>query len=145
MRPNSPKDKARELQRRLYVAAKVFGAHADDEELNAARARALRALRKLKPRFTQRQPALEHLIVKAPFTTRTNGVEWMWVEVVHWEGKKLSGILQNDPYEVDDLKAGARVEVDEDSLFDYLYRRADGTDEGGETTKILMARERRSP
>jgi len=26
----------------------------------------------------------------------------------------------------------------------YLYRRADGTDEGGETTKILMAREKRS-
>ena len=47
------------------------------------------------------------------------------------------------PYEVDDLKAGARVEVDEGSLFDYLYRRADGTDEGGETTKILMAREKR--
>lgn len=66
----------------------------------------------------------------------------MWIEVVRWEGKKLKGILLNDPYEVDDLKAGARVEVDEDSLFDYSYRHADGTEEGNETTKILMAREK---
>jgi uncharacterized protein YegJ (DUF2314 family) len=131
------------LSRFFGSEEKVLGAHADDDELNAARARALRALAKLKPRFTLRQPALEHLLVKAPFTTRTSGVEWMWVEVVRWEGKKLSGILQNDPYEVDDLKAGAHVEVNEDALFDYLYRRADGTDEGGETTKILMAREKR--
>src|SRR5262249_46214802 len=121
---------------------KVMGAHADDEELNAARARAQRALAKLKPRMTPRPPDLDHLLVKAPFTTRTNGVEWMWVEIVRWEGKKLSGILQNDPYEVDGLKAGSRVEVEEDSLFDYMYRRADGTSEGGETTKILMAREK---
>lgn len=121
---------------------KVMGAKADDDELNAARARAKKALARLKPHVTPRPPDLAHLLVKAPFTTRTNGVEWMWVEVVRWEGKKLSGILQNDPYEVDNLKAGAHVEVDEDSLFDYLYRHADGTDEGGETTKILMAREK---
>jgi uncharacterized protein YegJ (DUF2314 family) len=121
---------------------KVMGAGEDDVELNAARARARLALAKLKPRMTPRPPEREHLVVKAPFTTRTQGVEWMWVEVVRWKGKKLEGILQNDPYEVDDLKAGAHVEVDEDSLFDYLYRHADGTDEGGETSKILMAREK---
>ncbi len=121
---------------------KVSGARADDEELNAARARARRALAKLKPRMTPRPPALEHLVVKAPFATRSDGVEWMWVEVVRWQGKKISGILQNDPYEVDGVKAGSHVEVDEDSLFDYLYQHADGTREGGETTKILMAREK---
>ncbi len=62
---------------------------------------------------------MKRLLVKAPFATRAGGNEWMWVEVVRWEGNRISGILENDSYQVEGLKAGARVEVDEASLFDY--------------------------
>jgi uncharacterized protein YegJ (DUF2314 family) len=135
--------------RQTELVARVFGAddgltmaRDDDAELLAASRRAKAALAKLKPRLTPRPPELQQLMVKAPFTTTSGGVEWMWVEVVRWEGRKIQGILENDPYEVKGLKAGARVEVDEDALFDFILRRQDGTTEGNETGKILQARER---
>jgi uncharacterized protein YegJ (DUF2314 family) len=120
----------------------VLFAKDDDGELLAASRRAKQALAKLKPRFTPKPPQLEQLVVKAPFTTPGGGVEWMWVEVVRWEGTRIKGILENDPGQVPNLKAGALVEVDEDSLFDYLLRRRDGTTKGNETSKILEARDK---
>jgi hypothetical protein len=52
-----------------------------------------------------------------------------------------SGILANDPFEISTLKAGARVEVTADEIFDYILRRRDGTEEGNETGKLMGARE----
>jgi len=61
----------------------------------------------------------------------------MWVEVVRWQGRTIRGILQNDPFEVPDLKSGARVEVKEGSLFDYILEKKDGTKEGNETGRLI--------
>ena len=76
-------------------------------------------------------------MVKGPFKTASGGNEWMWIEVVRWKGSKIEGILENDPFQVPNLKAGARVEVEEDSIFDYIYRHADGTREGNETSALI--------
>jgi uncharacterized protein YegJ (DUF2314 family) len=112
-----------------------------DDELLAASRRAKAALMKHKPRYLKELPEGERLLVKAPFRTRTGGNEWMWVEVVRWRGRTIRGILQNDPFEVPDLKAGARVEVKEDSLFDYILEKKDGTKEGNETRRLLERQE----
>jgi hypothetical protein len=40
------------------------------------------------------------------------------------------------------LESGARVTVPEDSIFDYIYRRADGGVEGNETAAL---RQKRAP
>lgn len=136
-------------ERQNFALATLFGAEdsltrvAHDEALLAASARAKQAVLKHKARFAKAPPLGEELLVKAPFRTATGGNEWMWVEVVRWDGTKISGILENDPFEVPGLKVGARVEVEESSLFDYLLRRPDGTTEGGETSKLLEAREKR--
>ena len=61
---------------------------------------------------------------------------------MRWQGHTIRGILDNDPFEIPDLKAGAKVEVKEDSLFDYLLVKRDGTQEGNETAR-LMKREPR--
>jgi uncharacterized protein YegJ (DUF2314 family) len=66
----------------------------------------------------------------------------MWVEVLRWEGKTIHGVLQNDPYDVPDMKAGARVDVSEDSIFDYIHRGADGGLEGNETGRLIEAHRR---
>jgi uncharacterized protein YegJ (DUF2314 family) len=141
--PDTLQVRQNELLSRFFGAEdSVTSAKADDPELLAASRRAKQALAKMKPLVTPKPPPLEHLIVKAPFATPGGGTEWMWVEVVRWEGTKISGILENDPDQVRDLKAGARVEVEESSLFDYILRRRDGTLEGNETGKILQAREK---
>jgi uncharacterized protein YegJ (DUF2314 family) len=108
-----------------------------DKELLAASERARRKALALKPRYAKTPPLNERLSVKAPFKTKDGGNEWMWVEVVRWEGSTIKGILQNDPYEVPNLKAGARVDVDEKTIFDYILSKPDGTQEGNETGALI--------
>jgi uncharacterized protein YegJ (DUF2314 family) len=119
----------------------VFGAAADDTELNAASARARKALVALRPTFARGIPPMTLLHVKAPFTTDRGGVEWMWVEVTSWNGKRLSGVLVSEPLDVKALKQGARVKVKIDEVFDYVYWH-DGKKDGNETTEILKRRQR---
>jgi uncharacterized protein YegJ (DUF2314 family) len=75
--------------------------------------------------------------VKAPFKTPDGSNEWMWVEVLTWNGKNIKGILQNDPYDVPGLVAGAEVEVYENDIFDYILYKPDGSFEGNETEQYL--------
>ena len=96
----------------------------------------------VKPKFHTSWSELNHLMVKAPFRTDDGGNEWMWLDVVRWKGKTIEGILQNDPAAVSGLAAGARVTVDEDSVFDYIVRRADGTTEGNTTAELTERRQK---
>jgi uncharacterized protein YegJ (DUF2314 family) len=137
-------DRLQERQNGLLTT--LFGSkddlvHVDhDEELLAASARMRKALLAQKARFAKGIPVGTQLIVKAPFRTLRGGNEWMWVEVTSWKGTTFCGILENEPYEVPKLKAGAKVEVEEGSIFDYMLRKNDGSIEGGETSKLLQAR-----
>jgi uncharacterized protein YegJ (DUF2314 family) len=111
-----------------------------DEELIAARDRARVKLLALKPRFQKGLAPGELLQVKVGFPVPSGGNEWMWVEVVEWNGSSIKGILQNTPFKVPDLKAGARVEAPEGEVFDYIFSHADGTEEGNETGEIMQRR-----
>jgi uncharacterized protein YegJ (DUF2314 family) len=132
------------LQERQNAAlASMFGAHdaltrvKHDPALLAASARARARLMALKPVWSKQPPELERLMVKGPFSTPSGGNEWMWVEVTSWEGTTIHGLLQNDPYEAEGLRAGSRVAVDESSVFDYILQKTDGGVEGNETAKLL--------
>lgn len=71
------------------------------------------------------------------FATRSGGTEWMWLEVTAWKGSVLSGPLANVPEDVPELHEGAWVSVEQAKVFDYLFHRADGTEEGNTTAKLL--------
>jgi uncharacterized protein YegJ (DUF2314 family) len=132
--------------RHLETITAVYGSSEDivyvkhDQQLEAASKQARDRLMKRKAHFEQGPPLGEELLVKAPFQTPDGGTEWMWVELVSWRGKVIHGILQNDPFDIPDLKAGARVEVAEDAIFDYIWRKADGTTEGNRTSALLKGR-----
>ncbi|MFW5739820.1 MAG: DUF2314 domain-containing protein [Myxococcota bacterium] len=79
-------------------------------------------------------------MVKAPFKTASGGNEWMWVEVISWQGSTIRGVLQNVPYDMPGLKQGARVEVEESAIFDYIYTSSDGGQVGNETDALLLGR-----
>jgi uncharacterized protein YegJ (DUF2314 family) len=142
---NFPGHSPQELQQ--AALSQVFGSEdhlfrtKHDRELLDARDRARAQLPMIAERFRKGPPPGEHLLVKAPFKTPDGGNEWMWVEVTQWDGNRITGILENDPVDVRDLKSGATVTVDQRELFDYVCRHADGTMEGGETSKILERRE----
>ena len=112
-----------------------------DDELLAASARAKAQLPSLKRHFAKGLSPRERLLVKGPFKTRDGGNEWMWVEVTRWTDRTIGGILQNEPFEVDGLRAGASVEVAEDDVFDYLHAQADGSQKGNETGEVIQRRE----
>jgi uncharacterized protein YegJ (DUF2314 family) len=121
----------------LFGASDSISYIKHDDALLAASEKAKQELARLAPIFQKKIPDLEHLMVKAPFRTDSGGNEWMWVEVTLWQGTNIEGILMNDPFEIKKLKAGARVKVDQQSVFDYIHRRADGTEVGNETGNLI--------
>jgi len=118
----------------------MASARAGDAELEAARARARVKVMALKPRFRDGPPEMESLAVKGPFATASGSVEWMWVEVTRWRGATVEGILESHPYDVPSLRAGSKVTVKEDEIFDYMHHLGDGGTEGNETSRILEGR-----
>ena len=79
----------------------------------------------------------EFLQVKAGFATPDGEKEWMWVEVTAWNDDKIRGLLRNEPYKILKLHGGQVVKIAESDVFDYLYRHADGVEEGNDTGRII--------
>ena len=135
-------------ERQAAVVSELFGAHDEivnvkhDEELLAASERARNKAVLIGKRYAKGPPFGEQLMVKAPFETSSGGEEWMWVEVVRWDGDDIDGILKNDPFDVPALKDGARVEVQASKVFDYILTKKDGSIEGNETSPMIEAREK---
>ena len=138
--PKQLQEQQNALLTRLFGSEDKVVTTEHDAALEAASARARQAVLKHKPRYRMQPPFGEQLMVKAPFEMDGGGNEWMWVEVVRWDGGTIDGVLQSDPQNVPGLKAGARVRVDEGTLFDYLLTRADGRREGNETGALLEKR-----
>ncbi len=137
-------------ERQVAVLTRLFGAEDqvsyarhDDGELEAASRRARAALPAFKAGFA-RHPDRERFVVKVPFRA-VEGVEYMWVEVRSWEGKRIAGILVSDPQHVKHLRAGAAVTVQEDDVYDWMREYPDGRVEGNETSKVLLKRDQGSP
>lgn len=142
-----PGDPGRVQERQAATLAALFGATDSvltlehDAALLAASQRARKKAFALRERFAKGPPFGEELLVKAPFET-PEGNEWIWVEVVSWQGNAITGVLTEDAFEIPTLKAGSRVEVQADKIFDYLLRKRDGSKEGNETEPLLEARAR---
>lgn len=135
-------------ERQEALLASLFGAEDSivsiehDPEILAASQGARKKLQSLRQRFQKGLAPGEVLLLKAPFKVPAGGNEYMWVEVVNWEGESIAGLLSNDPVDIPDLEAGARVSIKEADVFDYLLRRADGGTEGNETGKLILKKSR---
>ena len=79
----------------------------------------------------------DRLYVKSPFEGPGGEVEYLWVQVVSWQGPAITGVLRSEPAWAQELAAGDVVDVAQGRVFDYLWRRADGTSEGNETEAFL--------
>lgn len=111
--------------------------HTSALETASLQARAkLPALRTL---FNEGLPPSEYLQVKSPFEGPEGTQEWIWVDVVRWDGDKITGSLANTPFNIANLDAGQTVIVAQSTIFDYLHKRSDGTIEGNETEKLISS------
>ena len=132
--------------KQLQVLAAAFGWEDSvtpvqhDEELLAASQRARAKLPALRAEFENGLAPGDFILVKAPFPTPKGEQEWMWVEVASWKGSKITGLLQNEPYNIPHLHTGQNVEVSETDVFDYIRKSADGATEGNETGRLMERR-----
>lgn len=132
-----------DFARQDAAAAQIFGWHDEikriehNDELTAASAAARLQLPRLRHDFEAGLEPQEYIQVKAPFPTSSNGREWMWVEITRWEDDVIHGLLRNEPFDIPDLHAGQKVEVDPDEVFDYLRLFADGREEGNSTGAVI--------
>ena len=79
-----------------------------DEEIEAASERARAKLPELQKAFEAGLKPGELILVKAPFKTADGDREFMWVEISSWKADEIGGTLQNEPFNVPELKAGAK-------------------------------------
>lgn len=136
---NSEDEKRKTLLSSIWGSSESIKDTEHTPEVLAASARAKARLPELQSRFVVGLAPGTRLLVKSPFErTAGQGREWMWVEVMRWpQGGPIDGILQNDPFYIADLRAGSRVRVDPDEVFDYLLYRKDGKPEGNETGDLI--------
>ncbi len=126
------------LLARMWGSSDAIVAVKHDGEIEKASAAAKLKLAAMKETFRKGLEPGAHLLVKGGFPRDDEGKEWMWVEVLKWsDGDVLSGVLQNDPFYIKDLKAGASVSVKLDEAFDYLLENADGSTEGNKTGELM--------
>ncbi len=133
-------------ERRQATFAQIWGS-ADtligvrhNEAILAASKAAKAKLPALQKIFAQGLAPGERIILKAPFARDDGeGNEWMWVEILKWPAEgKVTGILQNEPHYVKKLRAGSRVLIKPEEVFDYLHYKSDGTEEGNETGRLMQ-------
>ncbi len=89
------------------------------------------------PAFAAGLASGDAVAVKAPFATRTGGTEFMWVELQSISADTLRGHLMNEPFAVESLHKGDSVTVNQPEIFDYIWKKSDGTREGNTTAMFL--------
>lgn len=133
---SSPQEEQQELLSTIFGSTDAIKYINHDDKLLAASNKAREELPRFKKSFNNGLAPGYSLLLKAPFETDNGGTEWMWVEVTKWDNS-ITGILQNDPFEIEELKSGAIVSFEQNDVFDYIYYLPDGTYEGNETGKII--------
>ncbi|ADV50817.1 Protein of unknown function DUF2314 [Cellulophaga algicola DSM 14237] len=137
---SSPQEEQQELISTIFGATDAITFIEHEEDILSASNRAKQKLPEFQKLFNNGLEPGYAILLKAPFKTDEDGQEWMWIEVTKWEGSTISGILQNDPFQIADLKAGAIVSAKQEAIFDYIYYHPDGTSEGNETGEIISKR-----
>ena len=83
-------------------------------------------------------PEGEELLVKAPFHSEDGATEWLWFRVDRWDSDdQLTGRLVSEPSRAKQLKSGDLVVAGRAQVFDYLWFKSDGTQEGNVTQAFV--------
>ena len=90
-----------------------------NEEILAASNRAKEKIPELYKAFNKGFPFDRSLLIKFPFENKEGDREWMWVEVLSWKKNTVTGLLQNEPALVTNLKSGQKVKKNIKNLYKF--------------------------
>lgn len=145
----APQEEMTRYEVQTALTEAVFGKLTNDEPVNSPADDA--ELAAIQKRVQKRVPAMraavqkglvdgEALAIKVPFEYGDDGREWMWVTVSSWSGTKVKGLLDNQPSYIKTLRLGSPVEVEQDLIADFAWKKADGSVEGMESAAVLKRR-----
>ena len=133
----NPQIQQNEVFKELFGKNEEIIALRHDEELIKTSEKAKEKIPDLFALFSAGLPMDTSLQMKFNFEDETGENEWMWVEVVKWEDDTITGILNNEPYYIKNVKLGQEVKKNVYDMFDYILFLPDGSYEGNETGKII--------
>lgn len=110
-----------------------------DAQVDAAIVEARKTLPIFWSKFDAKPAGYDHFALKVGLPAGGGGEEHIWMNVVSRSGGKVVGELANDPYDLEGLKSGSRVEVDEALISDWQYQKG-GKLYGHFTTRALSSR-----
>lgn len=73
----------------------------------------------------------------APVVGKTIQVEHIWVAVEQIDGDQITGIIANEPYDLD-AKQGDRIDFEMSQVSDWSYWGTDGKLYGNYTTRVML-------
>lgn len=115
---------------------KAIGVQKGDPEMVAAIAEARQTLPEFWQAFDKRERGESDFAMKVKITDGDK-VEYFWLIDLERSGGKTMGTINNDPNKVTNVKLGARIEIPEADISDWLYFR-DGKMVGNRTLKPLF-------
>jgi uncharacterized protein YegJ (DUF2314 family) len=111
---------------------------AEDAEMNAAMDEARRTLPMFMAEFNAAPAhAQGNYSVKVGMTTRAGTLEHIWVANLRRENGRLRGALANEPYDLEGLRLGDLVDIDESAISDWAIESARGQ-YGSFTTRVIV-------
>jgi uncharacterized protein YegJ (DUF2314 family) len=117
---------------------KTFTVNGEDDAMNEASEKS----RKTYPQFLSELSASKDdtskfgFAVKMRFDYGVDDGEHMWLNGLFLEKNKLFGILDNEPFNIQDIKIGDTIEIIRANISDWIYFSSD-TLKGGYTVKVL--------
>jgi uncharacterized protein YegJ (DUF2314 family) len=114
----------------------LYSTSGDDEEMNAAIQEAIRNYPLFEQAMQQPDSSLTDFAVKMKFAYGDDNAEHMWVSDLHLIGGQFFGVLNNDPVNIEKIKAGDTLRVIRDKISDWMYVK-NGKLQGGYTLKVI--------
>ncbi len=116
----------------------VTSFESDDQQMNAAMARARTTLAEFEQRLANPPATQEHIALKGRFEV-DGDIEHMWVNDVVVTGTGYEGTLGNNPVHIKSLASGDKVSVPRENVSDWLVIDS-GKLVGGYTLRAQRAR-----
>lgn len=110
----------------------------DDAEMNAAMAKARKTLPEFWRQFDKPGEGINGFCLKVRISSGKNS-EHFWLRDIRREGKKYSGIIDNDPAIVKTVKIGDRYTFTDEQISDWSFMR-NGKIVGNQTARVLVKR-----
>jgi uncharacterized protein YegJ (DUF2314 family) len=118
---------------------KIVDMLAGDPDIAAARAKARASLDTFWARLAAPAPGEDNFTLKASLPTRNGSLEHIWVAHLKRDGDTISGLLSNEPRDIEGMKMGSKVTFHEQQISDWSFRR-NGKIVGNETMRPLIAK-----